>query len=172
MTSDQLVGNFVAHDDMINSANRTKEISRAMDKTPLALKAKVSSYHEEEYEDEDQQEEPRMASTSELDVDLAFLAKKYGKLTMKRGSFTKERKRNCYNCEEPGHFSDKCPYEKSEDKTNYTNGSRLKLKPNPINLKNKNREAKYTSDDEEDDEDDDVGIARLALAKPGSLFHV
>jgi hypothetical protein len=137
MTSDQLVGNFVAHDDMINSANRTKEISRAMDKTPLALKAKVSSYHEEEYEDEDQQEEPRMTSTSELDVDLAFLAKKYGKF-----GFTKGRKGNCYNCDEPGHFYDKFPYEKREDKPKYTNGIRPKLKPNPVNLKNKKSEAK------------------------------
>jgi hypothetical protein len=54
------------------------------------------------------------------------------------------------------------------------------LKPNPINLRNKNKfkdvkalvGAEYTSDvDEEDsDEGDIVGVADLALAKPRSLF--
>jgi hypothetical protein len=93
MTPDQLVGYFVAHDDMINSANRTKEIARSMNKTSLALKAKAVSYHEEEHENEARDEEEVMTSTSELDVDLAFFAKKYGKFTVKKGGFTKERKR-------------------------------------------------------------------------------
>jgi hypothetical protein len=54
------------------------------------------------------------------------------------------------------------------------------LKPNPINLRNKNKfkdvkalmGVEYTSDvDKEDsDEEDIVGVAGLALAKPGSLF--
>jgi hypothetical protein len=54
------------------------------------------------------------------------------------------------------------------------------LKPNPINLRNKNKlkdvkallGVEYTSDvdEEESDEDDIVGVVGLALAKPGSLF--
>jgi hypothetical protein len=43
MTADELVGYFVAHDDMIAKANRTKEIVRAMIKNPsLAFKANVT----------------------------------------------------------------------------------------------------------------------------------
>jgi 3-methyladenine DNA glycosylase/8-oxoguanine DNA glycosylase len=119
---------FVAHDDMINSANRTKEIAPAMNKTPLSLKAKVVSYHEEEDDDADQEEEePRMTSSSELDVDLAFLVKKYGNFTMNRGTLTKERKHDCYNCEESGHFSDKFPYEKRKHKPKYTNGVKAQV---------------------------------------------
>ena len=177
MTPDQLVGYFVAHDDMVNSANRTKDIARAMNKTSLALKAKVVQYHEEDDEDKAQYEEQEMTSTSELDVDLAFFAKKYGKFTVKKGGFTKEKKRFCYNCDESGHFADKCPYEKKEDKPKYTKETRTKLKPNHINLKNKRKEFKallgteYTSDGEEDEEDEQVvGVAGLALAEPGSLF--
>jgi hypothetical protein len=43
-----------------------------------------------------------MTSTSDIIMDLALLAKKYEKLTMKKGGFNKEGKRNCYNCDEPG----------------------------------------------------------------------
>jgi hypothetical protein len=43
MTVDELVGYFVAHDDMIAKANRTNEIVCAMNKNPsLALKANVT----------------------------------------------------------------------------------------------------------------------------------
>jgi hypothetical protein len=54
------------------------------------------------------------------------------------------------------------------------------LKQNPINLSNKNKlkdvkallGVEYTSDvdEEESDEEDIIGVAGLALAKPGSLF--
>jgi hypothetical protein len=54
------------------------------------------------------------------------------------------------------------------------------LKPNPINLRNKNKfkdvkalvGTKYTYDvdDEDSDEEDMVGVAGLVLAKLGSLF--
>jgi hypothetical protein len=57
-----------------------------------------------------------MTSTTELDTDLAFFAKKYGKHFMKRESFVpKEKRRSCYNCDEPGHFVDTCPMRR--DKT-------------------------------------------------------
>jgi hypothetical protein len=81
-----------------------------------------------------------MTSTSELDIDLAFFAKKYGKHSMKRGSFVpKEKRRSYYNCDEPGHFTGTCPYEKIQDKPKYVKGVKPKLKPNPINLRNKNK---------------------------------
>ena len=118
-----------------------------------------------------------MTSTSELNTDLSFFAKKYGKFTVKKGGFSKERKRTCYNCNEAVHFADKCPYEKREDKPKYNKDTRPKLKPNPINNKNKRREVKallgteYTSDDDEDEEEEKVvGVAGLVLAEPGSLF--
>jgi hypothetical protein len=158
-----------------------------MNKNPsLALKANVthSKAHEaskEESVEEDLEEEEEMTSTSELDIDLAFFAKKYGKHSMKRGSFVpKEKRRSCYNCDEPEHFADTCPYEKRQDKPKYIKGANPKLKPNPINLRNKNKFKdvkalvgfEYTSDvDEEDsDEEDIIGVAGLARAKPGSLF--
>jgi hypothetical protein len=76
-----------------------------------------------------------MTSTSELDTDLAFFAKKYGKHSMKRGSFVpKEKRRSCYNCDELGHFADTCPYEKRQNKLKYVKGVKPKLKPNPIKL--------------------------------------
>jgi hypothetical protein len=168
MTADELVGYFVAHDDMIAKANRTKEIVRNMNKNPsLALKAKDTQpkVHEESKEErveEDQEEEEEMTSTSELDMDLAFFAKKYGKHSMKKGSFVpKEKRRSCYNCDEPGHFSDTCPYEKRQDKLKYAKGFQPKLKPNPINLRNKNKfkdvkalvGIEYTSDVDEEDSD-------------------
>jgi hypothetical protein len=144
MTVDELVGYFVAHEDMIAKDNRTKEIVRAMNKNPsLALKANVtqSKAHEaskEERVDENLEEEEEMTSTSELDTNLTFFAKKYGKHSMKRGSFIpKEKKRSCYNCNEPGHIADTCPYEKRQDKPKYAKGVKPKLKPNPINLRNK-----------------------------------
>jgi hypothetical protein len=172
---------------MIAKANRTKEIVRAMNKNPsLALKANVThskarEASKEESVEEDLEEEG-MTSTSELDTDLAFFAKKYRKHSMKRGSFVpKEKRRSCYNCDEPGHFADSCPYEKRQDKLKYIKGAKPKLKPNPINLRNKNKfkdinalvGVEYTSDvDEEDsDEEDIVGVAGLALAKPGALFR-
>jgi hypothetical protein len=187
MIADELFGYFVAHDDMIAKANRTKEIVRAMNKNPsLALKAKatqpkVNEASKEERVEEDQEEEEEMTSTSELDTDLAFFAKKYGKHSMKKWSFVPKNKRiSCYNCDELGHFSDTCPYEKRLDKLKYAKGVRPKLKSNPINLRNKNKfkdvkalvGVEYTSDvDEEDsDEEDVVGVAGLALAKPRSLF--
>jgi hypothetical protein len=109
---------------MIAKANRTKDIVRAMNKNlSLGLKANVtqSKAHEaskeerveEDLEEEEEEEEEEMTSTSELDTDLAFFTKKYGKHSMKRGSFVaKEKRRSCYNCDEPGHFPDTCPYEK------------------------------------------------------------
>jgi hypothetical protein len=121
MTADELIGYFVAHDDMIAKANRTKEVVRAMNKNPsLALKANVTqsrareaSKEERVEEDLEEEEEEEMTSTSELDIDPVFFAKKYGKHSMKRGSFIpKEKRRSCYNCDELGHFADTCPYEK------------------------------------------------------------
>jgi hypothetical protein len=165
MIADELVGYFVAHDDMIAKANRTKEIVRAMNKNlSLALKAKATQpeVHEaskEERVEEDQEEEQEMTSTSELDTDLAFFAKKYGKHSMKKGNFVhKEKRKSCYNCDEPEHFSDTCPYEKRQDKLKYAKGVRPKLKPNPINLRNKNKfkdvkalvGVEYTSDVDEE----------------------
>jgi hypothetical protein len=50
-----------------------------MNKTSLALKAKAVIHDEEEDEDDNQEEEPKMTSTSELDIDLAFFAKKIRK---------------------------------------------------------------------------------------------
>jgi hypothetical protein len=187
MNVDELVGYFVSHDDMIVKANRTKEIVHAMNKNlSLALKAKVTKpkVHEaskEERFEEDPKEEEEMTSTSELDTDLAFFSKKYGKHSMKKGSFaSKENRRSCYNCDEPRHLSDTCPYEKRQDKPKYAKGVRPKLKPNPVNLRNKNKfkdikallGVEYTSDvdEEESEEEDIVGVASLALAKLGSLF--
>jgi hypothetical protein len=99
MTADELVRYFVAHDDMISKANRTKEIVRAMNKNPsLALKANVTqskareASKEERFEDLEEEEE--MTSTSELDTDLDFFAKKYGKHSMKKGSFVPKEKRD------------------------------------------------------------------------------
>jgi hypothetical protein len=188
MTTDELVGYFVAHDDMIAKANRTKEIVRAMNKNPsLALKANVTqskareASKEERVKEDLEEEEEDMTLTSELDIDLAFFAKKYGKHSMKRGSFApKEKRRSCYNFDEPGHFANTCPYEKIQDKPKYVKGVKPKLKPNHINLRNKNKlkdvkalvGTEYTSevDEEYSDEEDMVGVAGLALAKPGSLF--
>jgi hypothetical protein len=72
------------------------------------------------------------------------------------------------------------PYEKRQDKPKYAKGVRPKLKPNPINLRNKKKlkEVKarvcveYTSDDDEEESEQEnmVKMAGLALAKPGSLF--
>jgi hypothetical protein len=100
MTTDELVGYFVAHDDMIANANRTKEIVHAMNKNPsLALTANVThskaceAIKEERVEEDLEEEEEEMTSTSELDTDLAFFAKKYGKHSMKRGSFIPKEKR-------------------------------------------------------------------------------
>ena len=90
-----------------------------------------------------------------------------------------DKKRICYNCDEVGHFSDKCPYEKRLDKPKYEKGQRPILKPNPVNErynKNTRREGKgllgaaYMSDEESEDEDRVVGVSGLALAEPGSLF--
>jgi hypothetical protein len=37
----------------------------------------------------------------DIDTHLAFFAKKYGKHSMKKGSFaSKEKRRSCYNCDE------------------------------------------------------------------------
>jgi hypothetical protein len=97
MTTGELVGYFVDHDDMIAKANRTKEIVCAINKNPsLALKANVTQSKpgeagKEERVEEDLEEE-EMTSTSELDTDLAFFAKKYGKHSMKRGSFSARRR--------------------------------------------------------------------------------
>jgi hypothetical protein len=95
MTADELVGYFVAHDDMIAKANRTKEIVCAMNKNPsLALKTNVTHSRAHEASKEERvEEEEEMTSTSELDTDLAFFAKKYGKHSMKRGSFVPKEKR-------------------------------------------------------------------------------
>jgi hypothetical protein len=146
MTADELIGYFVAHDDMIAKANRTKEIVRAMNKNPsLALNSNVTQSKareasKEERVEEDLEEEEEMTSTSELDTDLAFFAKKYGKHSMKRGSFVpKEKRRSCYNCDEPEHFADICPHEKRQHKPKYVKGVKPRLKPNPINLRNKNK---------------------------------
>jgi hypothetical protein len=38
----------------------------------------------------------------------------------------------CYNCDEATHFTDKCPYEKREDKTKYERGAKPRLKPIPF----------------------------------------
>jgi hypothetical protein len=122
MTMDELVGYFVAHDDMIAKANRTKEIVCAMNKnSSLALKAKaaqqeVHNASKEGRVEEEQEEEEEMTSTSELDTNLAFFAKKYGKHSMKKANFvSKEKRRTCYNCDDPGHFSETCPMRR--DKT-------------------------------------------------------
>jgi hypothetical protein len=70
MTAYELVGYFVAHDDMIAKANRTKEMVHAMNKNlSLALKAKaiqpkVHEASKKERVEEDQEEEEEMTSTS------------------------------------------------------------------------------------------------------------
>jgi hypothetical protein len=93
---------------------------------------------------------------------------------MKKGSFaSKEKRRSCYNCDESGHFSDTCPYEKRQDKPKYAKAVRTKLKPNPMNLRNKNKlkdvkallGVEYTSDvdEEESGEEDIIGVAGPGL---------
>jgi hypothetical protein len=59
----------------------------------LALKAKVVQDVQKYQEIE---EEEQMASTSDMDVDIAFLAKKWRKSFGKKGlSFPSEKKRTC-----------------------------------------------------------------------------
>ena len=115
-----------------------------------------------------------------LDVDLAFFTKKWGRsFGRKVGNSSKDVRRNCYNCDQPRHFSDKCPYEKREDKPKYDKEAKKKLLPNPVNKRSSADKAKrreraflgteYTSEDEEEEEAS-VGVAGLALGEPGSLF--
>ena len=121
MTPDDLISFYVANENRVAQENQTRELGRGMKSPNLALKAKAIHLHEEEVEEEveDSQEE-EMTSTSELDVDLAFFTKKWGRsFGRKVGNFSKDVRRNCYNCDQPGHFSDKCPYEKREDKPKY-----------------------------------------------------
>jgi hypothetical protein len=75
-----------------------------------------------------------MTSTSGMDVDIAFFAKKWKNSFGKKGlSFHSEKKRTCYNCDEANHFADKCPYEKREDKPKYERGVKPRFKRNPVN---------------------------------------
>ena len=158
---------------MALEGKKVNEMNRAVGSQSLALKAKVAQ-DEDSYEDFD--EELEMTSTSDLRTDLSFFAKKWNR-NFKKGFG--DKKRTCYNCDEAGHFSDKCPYEKRLDKPKYEKGEKPRLRPNPINERyknNKRREgrgllgAEYMSDEESEDEERVVGVAGLALAEPGSLF--
>jgi hypothetical protein len=63
-----------------------------------------------------------MTSTSELDVDQSFMAKKWSGGGLKKGnpSFKpgrmKNERRTCYKYDQSGHFSNSCLYEKRKDK--------------------------------------------------------
>ena len=176
-TSDDLVSYFTATENMAQEGKKVKDINCAIGNQSLALKAKVVEA-KEEYDESEEEEE--MTSTSDLQVDLAFFAKKWNKNFGKKGSsFSSDKRRTCYNCDEAGHFSDKCPYEKRLDKPKYEKGEKPRLRPNPVNErynKNKRRDAKallgveYVSDEESEDDEKVVGVAGLVLAEPGSLF--
>ena len=105
-----LVSYFTATESMAQEGKKVKEMNRAVGSQSLALKAKVAQ-DEDSYEDSD--EELEMTSTSDLRTDLSFFAKKWNR-NFKKGFG--DKKRICYNCDEVGHFSDKCPYEKRLDK--------------------------------------------------------
>ena len=118
---------FTATESMALEGKKVKEMNRAVGSQSLALKAKVAQ-DEDSYEDSD--EELEMTSTSDLRTDLSFFAKKWNR-NFKKGFG--DKKRICYNCDEVGHFSYKCPYEKRLDKPKYEKGQRPILKPNPVN---------------------------------------
>jgi hypothetical protein len=66
-------------------------------------------------------------------VDLALFAKKWNMSFGNKGlRFPSEKTMTCYNCDEATHFTDKCPYEKREDKTKYERGAKPRLKPIPF----------------------------------------
>ena len=94
MTADDLIGYFVSHDEMVATAKKNEMIARAINSSSsssLALKAKVCESDDEEEEEEVEREAP---SSSELGEELvAFLGKKFGKFSMKRGgNFSKKRR--------------------------------------------------------------------------------
>ena len=105
-----------------------------MEHQSLALKAKHAQVVEESNEDEDDDE---IFDVDELISQLALFSKNMKFRRRRSPTGTTERKRVCYNCEQASHFSNMCPFEKREDKPKYEEGEKPKLKPNPINLRNK-----------------------------------
>ena len=69
----------------------------------IALKAKFSTKSESE-------------SSSENDEDVILLEKTLKSLMKKQGKYSKKLLPTCYNCQEVGHYKNKCPKEEKEKK--------------------------------------------------------
>ncbi|KAK1661037.1 hypothetical protein QYE76_049196 [Lolium multiflorum] len=121
LNADDLVSYVAANDNMAKAGEKLMAMNRADGSSHnLALKARADQEREEAYE----LEEVEMTSTSDMQIDVAFLVKKY---VNKYQPSSKEKKRTCYNCDEDSHFANECPYVKRVDKPKKTQRCQAKI---------------------------------------------
>src|SRR4051812_27472478 len=152
MTPDDVISTFLQYEELLKESKRLLTMYGGPSSN-LALKARLEDIDDDE-EDYEYEEDDNSDGTPSYE-DMALFVKRFFKGDFK-GKFQKKKTRACYNCENPGHFAEDCPYEKREDKPQFPRKEVAKKLPNPLNNKF-NKKALIAQ--EESDPEDVGGVA-------------
>src|ERR1041384_515977 len=155
MTPDDVIATFLQYEEHLKESKRLLA-TYGGPSSNLALKARLEEIDDDE-ESYECEEDDNSDGTPSYE-DMALFVKRFTKGDFK-GKFQKKKTRACYNCENPGHFAEDCPYEKREDKPRFPRKEVAKKLPSPVNYKFKK---KSLIAQEESDPEDVGGVAGVA----------
>src|SRR5690242_1365469 len=168
MTPEEVIGNFVSFECMIEGSRKINELDDATtsEAQPVAFKAT-----EEKKEESTPSRQPIDASKLDNE-EMTLVIKSFRQiLKQRRGKDYKSRsKKVCYKCGKPGHFIAKCPISSDSDRGDDKKGRRKEKKRY---YKKKGGDAhvcrEWDSDESSSDSSDDEDAANIAVTK-GLLF--
>src|SRR3954469_6462479 len=115
MTPDDVIATFLQYEEHLKESKRLLA-TYGGPSSNIALKARLEEIDDDE--DNYECEEDENSDGTPSYEDMALFVKRFTKGDFK-GKFQKKKTRACYNCENPGHFVEDCPYEKREDKPRF-----------------------------------------------------
>src|SRR3954470_5034480 len=156
MKPDDVIATFLQYEEHLKESKRLLA-TYGGPSSNIALKARLEEIDDDE-ESYECEEDDNSDGTPSYE-DMALFVKRFTKGDFK-GKFQKKKTRACYNCENPGHFAEDCPYEKREDKPRYPRKEVAKKLPNPLNNKFKKKALIAQEESDPEDVGGVVGVAQ------------